>query len=199
MTHAVNEAERSERANSALARLLDRTTPWLVEVGTWVFGGLMALNLVVIAALITVGPVDAAVLISAAAFACALPLEVAGMIVLRLGKDAGDIRLESLALRSFQDARFPDIEAYFPPARERGGVAKRRARLTLGYALAIAMLSTLLTLVGVLASLWHMAPWVAEAAFGALVVSGLLLLALFIHAMPRRSEAEKRLAREDSR
>jgi len=76
-------------------------------------------------------------------------------------------------------------------------VARTRARLTLGYALAIAALSLVLTLVGVLASLWHMAAWVAETALGALVVSGLILLALFVHVLPRKSDAEKRLARGD--
>ncbi len=199
MTHALNEAERTKRTGTALARLLDQTMSWLVEVGTWVFGGLMALNLVIIAALITVGPVDVAVLISVATFACALPLEVAGMIVLRLSKDADDIRLDTLALRSFQEARFPDIEAHFPPSSERAAVARTRARVTLAYAFAIATLSLILTLTGVLAALWHMAPWVAEAALGALTLSVLLLLALFIHTMPRTSEAEKRLTREQSR
>jgi hypothetical protein len=195
MTDVLDEADRSKRTGTALARLLDLTAAWLVEVGTWVYGGLMALNLVVIAALIAVGPVDTPVLISVTAFACALPLEVAGMIVLRLSKDADGVRLETLALRSFQHARFPDIEAYFPPPRQRSAVAKTRARLALGYALAIATLSLVLTLTGLLAALWHMARWVAEAALGALVLSVLLLLALFAHVMPRESEAEKRLAR----
>jgi hypothetical protein len=53
MTRAIDEAKRSSRTRTALA--LDQVAPWLIEVGTWVFGGLMALNLVIIAALITVG------------------------------------------------------------------------------------------------------------------------------------------------
>ena len=197
MTRDLDEAERTTRTRTALTRLVDHTAPWLVEVGTWIFGGLMALNLVVIAALVTVGPVDAAVLVSAAAFACALPLEVAGMVVLRLSKDADDIRLERVALRSFQRARFPDIEAYFPPRRQQRAVARRRARLTLGYALAIALLSMALTLMGILAALWHLAPWVAEAGLAALVLSSILLVGVFVHSMPPPSAAEKRLTRLD--
>ncbi len=98
--------EPGQQAIKGLSRLLERIAPWLADVGTWVFGGLIALNLVVIAALLTVGPVDRAVLVATAAFACALPLEVAGMMLLRLGKDMDDIRLEETTLRSFEEARF---------------------------------------------------------------------------------------------
>jgi hypothetical protein len=41
----------------------------LVDVGSWIFGALTAVNLVVISALITVGPVDAAIRLSTAALA----------------------------------------------------------------------------------------------------------------------------------
>ena len=73
-----DQAEQGRQAIRGLSRLLGRIAPWLVGVGTWIFGGLIALNLVAIAALITMGPTDRAVLISVTAFGCALPLEVAG-------------------------------------------------------------------------------------------------------------------------
>jgi hypothetical protein len=65
-----------------LRYLLKRITPWLVDVGSWIFGGLMAVNLVVISALITVGPVDAAVRTATAALGAALPLNVTGIVLL---------------------------------------------------------------------------------------------------------------------
>ena len=193
MRATVDPAEQSSRSLNALARLVEWITPWLVEVGSWAFGGLIALNLVVIAALITVGPVDAAVLISVVAFACALPLDVAGIVLLRLIKDAHDIHIDALTLKAFKEARFPHIEAYFPPRRYRGDFTKRRARIALAYALAIAGLSAGLTLAGILASLWHMAPWVAEVFAATVVLSGLVLMAVVVHSLPPLSEAEKEL------
>jgi len=65
-----------------LRNLAEKTSPWLTDVGSWIFGGLTAVNLVVISALITVGPVDAAIRTSTAALAAALPLNVAGIILL---------------------------------------------------------------------------------------------------------------------
>ena len=102
--------EQSARTFRALRNLAERITPWLVDVGSWIFGGLTAVNLVVISALITVGPVDAAIRTSTAALAAALPLNVAGIILLRLIKDVNDVCLDDLTLRAFQDAAFPEID-----------------------------------------------------------------------------------------
>lgn len=184
---------------NALARLVEWITPWLVEVGSWAFGGLLALNLVVIAALITVGPVDRAVLTAVMSFACALPLDIAGIVLLRLIKDVQDIRIDDLTLKAFQEAHFPDIDAYFPPERTRKSFNRRRARIALAYALVIAGLSTGLTLVGLMASLWHMAPWVAEVFGGTIAVSVLLLAAVLVHSLPPQSAAEQELRRSRSR
>ena len=188
-----HQADQSRQTINALARLFERIAPWLVEVGTWIFGGLIALNLVVIAALITVGPVDTAVLIAVTAFGCALPLEVAGMVLLRLSKDADDIRLENVTLQSFEDAHFPNIRAFFPPPSQQASARRRRARITLGYAMAIATLSVALTLTGIVASLWHMAPWVAGISSATAFLSVVLVLLVVMHAMPPASAAERRL------
>jgi len=176
-----------------LARLLERITPWLVEVGSWSLGGLIALNLVVIAALVTVGPVDVSVRIAVTAFACALPLDVAGIVLLRLVKDWQEYRIDELTLQSFQDAHFPDIEAYFPPSRERASLARRRARIALAYTLGIATTSVALTLVGMAASLWHMAPWIAATFTVTVVLSVILLVVILAHSLPPESEAEQEL------
>ena len=86
--------EQSRRTFSGLRNLAERITPSLVDVGSWIFGGLIAVNLVVLSALITVGPVDAAIQTSTAALASALPLNVAGIVLLRLIKDVNDVGLD---------------------------------------------------------------------------------------------------------
>ncbi len=187
--------DQSRQAMRGLAGLLDRITPWLVEVGSWVFGGLLALNLVVIAALITVGPADAAVLVGVVAFACALPLDVTGLLLLRLIKDVRDVPIDDLTLQAFREAQFPNIEAYFPARRDREAVNQRRSRVILGYTVVIGTLSSTLTLTGLTASLWHMARWVAELFIATTALSAVLLVASMAHSLPPESEAEKELKR----
>src|SRR5215471_13709391 len=86
----------------AFGKLVERITPWLVEFGSWIFGGLIAFTLFVMAALFTVGPVDPAITISTAAFALALPLNVAGLIFLRLLQDLKHIGFEEGLAQAFQ-------------------------------------------------------------------------------------------------
>ncbi|HET6437251.1 MAG TPA: hypothetical protein VFG59_04265 [Anaeromyxobacter sp.] len=193
MNAALHPAETSRTTFHALARLVERITPWLVAVGSWAFGGLIALNLVFLAALVTVGPADRAVLIGATAFACALPFDVAGLVLLRLTRELGEIRVDALALESFQSARFPRIEAYFPSARHRRSLSRRTVRIALAYASAIAALSVALTLAGLAASLWHMASWAGEIFLATVALSALTLIAVAAHSLPPRSEVEKRL------
>lgn len=176
--------ERARQSLDAIGRLLDRTTPWLSEIGSWIFGGLVAVNLVVISSLLTVGPVDAAVRISVTVFACALPLNVAGIVVLRLTKDLMDFGVDELALQAFKESGFPEIDAYFPPATERSALLKRRASLALRYSLAIAALSAALTFTGVVAALWHMAWWIGSVLLAMVVLSAGLVLVVFAHAQP---------------
>ena len=45
--------------------------------------------------------------------AAALRLNVAGIILLRLIKDVHDVGLDDLTRRAFQEAGFPEIDAYF--------------------------------------------------------------------------------------
>ena len=199
MRVVLDPAERSRRTFDALAHLVERTTPWLVAVGSWVFGGLIALNLVWVAALITVGPVDRAVLLAVVAFALALPFDVAEVVLLRLTKDLPDVRIGELALEAFQEARFPDIERFFPPAPAQDSLSRRRARLPLAYALVIAVLCVALTLTGLAASLWHMAPWAGKAFLGAVAISALVLVTVAARSLPPPSEAEQALKRREPR
>lgn len=200
--------ERATQSLDALSRLLDRTTPWLSEVGSWVFGGLVAANLVMISTLLTVGPVDAAIRLAVTAFACALPLNVAGIVVLRLSKDLGDFAVDDQALQAFRESGFPDIETYFPSATERAALPKRRSRLALRYSLAIATVGATLTFAGLVAALWHMGRWIGLAFLAAAGLGAGLVLIAFAHASlgPRGSEptsapdakSEEALAAKDS-
>jgi hypothetical protein len=178
--------ERATQSLDALSRLLDRTTPWLSEVGSWVFGGLVAANLVMISTLLTVGPVDAAIRLAVTAFACALPLNVAGIVVLRLSKDLGDFAVDEQALQAFRESGFPDIETYFPSATERATLPRRRSGLALRYSLAIATAGAALTFAGVVAALWHMGPWIGVTFLVAAALAAGLVLIAFGHASLRR-------------
>ena len=186
--------DQFKRSMKGLGNLVDRITPWLFDVGSWIFGGLIAFNLVVISALITVGPVDVAIRTSVTAFACALPLNVAGIFLLRLIKDMKDIGIDDLTLQAFQDAGFPNIEAYFPPPQERAS-HKRRSNLALGYSLGIVALSIALTLTGLVAALWHMAWWIGVALLTMVILTTALVIAVIAHSLPPESEAEKELKR----
>ena len=176
--------ERARQSLDAIGRRLDRTAPWLSEIGSRTFGGLVAVNLVVISSLLTVGPVDAAVRLSVTLCACALPMNVAGIVVLRLTKDLMDFGVDDLALQAFKESGFPAIDAYFPPAPERAALLKRRAGVARRYSLAIAAFSAAITLASLVAALWHMAWWIGSVLLVMVAVSGGLVLVVFAHALP---------------
>jgi hypothetical protein len=176
--------QESRRSLDALANLVKTLTPWLLDIGSWVFGGMIAFDLVIISALITVGPADGAILISLTALVCALPLNVTGVFLLRLIQDMKDIRIDDLALRAFQDSGFPDIEAHFPPSRVRKSLHKRRSDIALRYSLAIATLSFTLTLIGLVAALWHMAWWMGIVLLGMVMLSTVLVIVAMAHSLP---------------
>ena len=184
--------EQSARTWRGLRNLSEQITPWLVDMGSWIFGGLTAVNLVVISALLTVGPVDAAVRASTAALAAALPLNVAGIVLLRLIKDVNDVGLDDLTLRAFQDAGFPDIDAYFPSPAERESQYARRSRVALLYAMGIAGLSLALTLTGVAAAVWHMGRWIAFVLLAMVILSVALVGIAVTTAGPARCSPRAR-------
>jgi hypothetical protein len=187
--------ERSARTFEGLRNLVAKVTPWLIDVGSWIFGGLTAVNLVVISALITVGPVASAIKVSTAALAAALPLNVAGILLLRLIKDLKEVGIDGLTLQAFQQAGFPDIDAYFPAPRERASQHARRSRIALLYSMAIAALSCALTVTGIAAALWHIGELIALVLVSAIVLSAALVTMAIAHAVPPESDAEKRLKR----
>jgi hypothetical protein len=186
--------EMAGRTAMGIRNLVERITPWLFSVGSWVFGGLIAFELFIVSALLTVDAVDRAVLLAITAFACALPLNVAGICLLRLVGDLREIGIDDLTLKAFQEAGFPDIETYFPDT-QKDVLHSRRSHAALGSSGPIAALSLALTTVGFAAALWHMAWWIALAfivmAIGTVVGVG----AVFAKALQLQSKAEQELKR----
>ena len=158
-----------ERTVAGLAKLVERITPWLLDLGNWIFGALIAFNLLVLSALLTIGPVDKAVLIATATFALALPPDVAGFLLLRLAADMKSVDLEQVATQAFVEAGF-EAQAR-GPAPSPNEAQQRRARVVLRFSYALLSLTIVLTFIGVTAALWHMAWWIGGAFVGTAVVS----------------------------
>ena len=153
--------ETFSQAASGFGTMVERITPWLLDLGSWVFGALIAFNLLIMAALLTVGPADLAAVIATAAFALALPLDVAGFFLLKLLEDIQKARLEDIAAEAFQEAGFRVDQVATPEAVD--SIRKRRIRIVLVYSYSILSLSVLLTVIGMSAALWHMAWWIGIA------------------------------------
>src|SRR5437868_3040505 len=147
--------EQSQQSMKALGTVLETLTPWLFEFGNWIFGGLIAFNLLIIASLLTVGPTDPAILVSIATFACALPLNVTGLFMLKLTKDMKDIAIDDLVEQAFKDVEFPNADAYFPAGKDRKIWTSKRTEVTLRYSVGIAAISIVLSLIGMVAALWY--------------------------------------------
>lgn len=172
------------RTQAAFGTLLERMTPWLLDLGNWIFGALIAFSLVIIGAMLTVGPVDRAVLVATAAFAVALPLDVAGFILLRLAADMKKVDLETVATAAFVEAGFSSDEVgqvLDPRESER-----QRTRRVLGFSYSLLQLTALITFVGVTAALWHMAWWIGVA-FAAMLVLSLVVVVVALNTNNRRT------------
>ena len=160
--------ETFARTMAAFATVFERITPWLLDLGSWIFGALIAFNLVILGALLTVGPVDPSVLVATAGFALALPLDAAGFAVLRLAVDMKNVALEEITTTAFQEAGF-EIETRAPAPSE--ATEKRRMLVVLRYAYIFLGLAIVFSLVGMTAALWHMAWWIAVLFVAVVVVS----------------------------
>jgi uncharacterized membrane protein YcjF (UPF0283 family) len=153
-----------------LEKFFDRITPWLFDLGVWFFGSLLAFNLLILAALLNIGPVDRSVKAAAAAFAFALPLNVAGLFLLRVVRELKDIKLEDELARAFLDAGFSG-GGHLADSAALEALRRRRTQMVLGVAPLVLALSVLLTLAGLLAALWHVAWWIAIGFLGVLALS----------------------------
>lgn len=148
---------------------MEAATPWLVDLGKWIFGALIGFDLLMLAALLTVGPVDRAVLISTAAFALGLPPEVCAFVLLRLVRDLESSKIEQVAAQSLADA---GLAAYMPAASlDQTDRLRRRTASALGVSYTLLFFSVASALVGLSATLWHMGWWLAVAFIGIVVLS----------------------------
>jgi hypothetical protein len=125
-------------------------------------------------------------------------LNVVGIILLRLIKDVSDVGLDDLTLHAFQDAGFPEIDAYFPSPGERASQHARRSRIALFYSLGIAALSIALTMTGMAAAVWQLGHWIAVVLFAAVILSAIVVTVAIAHALPPESGAEQSLKRRYS-
>ena len=188
-----------KQSMKAVGKLVERITPWLLDFGSWIFGGLIAFNLLVVAALITVGPVDPAITVSTAAFALALPLELAGLLLLRLDQDLKHVGFEEEVAQAFQEVG-PTVREQVASRTALELWPKRRTRIVLLYALWILALSVVLTLTGMAAALWHMAWWIGVVFFAMVLTSQGMVIVAIVTSQPPDSQEEqerKRRSREE--
>jgi hypothetical protein len=190
--------EQLKQIMKASENYVEKATPWLLDVGTWIFGGLIAFNLLIMAALITIGPVDLAVRISTAAFALVLPLDLAGLLLLKLVQDLEHVgfefEFEREVRQAVQDVA-PAIGEPDAPPMTLEALRKRRTQAALYFSLGILMLSSFMTLAGMAAVLWHMAWWIAVG----FVTMALLSLVVVLIAMATSRPPESAEAREQRR
>lgn len=164
--------ENWRRTQQGLTQLFDVITPWLMDLGNWIFGALIAFNLLILGVVLTIGPVDVAVKIATAAFAAALPPNVVGFVLLRVADDMRKIRIRESAAQAFQDAGFKVEEIPDPKAMER-----QLGQRTLMYTYSLMTLTLLLTLIGIFAALWHSAWWIALVFLAMLGLSQVVMVA----------------------
>jgi hypothetical protein len=157
------------RTEAGLVKLVERIAPWLLDLGNWIFGALIAFDLLILSALLTVGPVDTSVLIATAAIALALPPDIAGFLLLRLAADMKSVDLEQAATEEFVEVGFEVKDRR--PVQSPDEAEQRRARVVLRYSYALLALTVVLTFIGVTAALWHMAWWIGAAFVGMAVAS----------------------------
>lgn len=179
---------------NASERYFERLSPWLLEVGSWIFGGLIAFDLIMLGPLITIGLVDRAIAVATAAFALVLPLDVAGLFLLRMVRDleyvAAELDLENDVRQTIQRV-VPSLGERPTPPTTLDGLRKRRTRTTLSYSLGILTLCVALTLAGMVAALWHLAWWIAVG-FAAMALISLALVSLArVASRPPISAAER--------
>lgn len=175
----------------AYNKLLEKGMPWLFDVGSWVFGGLIAFTLLIITALITVGPVDLPIKVATAALALALPLDVTGLVLLRLVQDMKPGRFEEEVSRTFQDAGLAPDDLQIPSLTSLQAMRIRGTQIALWFAFSILGLCGALTLVGIAGAFWHMAWWIA-AAFLVMVALSISIAMLAMRlSQPPVSAAEK--------
>ncbi len=188
----LSEQEQNRRIWRGFGNFIDRITPSLFELGIWLFGGLIAFNLLVLASLFTIGPVDPAIKIATAAFAFALPLNLTGLFLLRMIQELKGAALEDELVQSFKEEGFVSDQIPAPAELDAAlaSMRTRRLAIVLRSSSGILVVSILLTLTGLTSTLWHMAWWIA---IGFLIMLGIsILLVILVMARSQPPDPPKR-------
>ena len=185
--------ELNRQSMKALEAVTESITPWLVEFGTWIFAGLIGFAVILIAPLVTLGPVGTTIVVSTAALALTLPLNLAGLLLLRLVQDMQ--RYEDKLAQGFHDASVI-LGTEFAAPLAASPTQKRRTEVTLLISLGILTVSVLLTLTGLTAALWHMAWWIGVLFLLMTIISlGIVVVALSAVRPPQTKEERERRQR----
>jgi hypothetical protein len=179
-----------QQSLKAVGKVVERISPWLFEVGSWIFGGLIAFTLLVVASLLTVGPVDLSVKLSMVAFAVSLPLAVTGLVLLRLARDLQPVHFEGVA-QVFQEAGLTPGAQQIPSVASLEALRKRGTPIVLSTTLGLLGLSSILTIVGMTAALWHMAWWIGVAFLATVLISLVMIQVALATSQPPVSAEEK--------
>ncbi len=192
-THVTNLSpeEQNRRLWRGFGNFVDRVTPSLLELGVWLFGSLIAFNLLILASLFTIGPVDSATRVASTAFALAFPLNLAGLFMLRMVQELKGVDLEDKFVQALQEEGFVGDQIPAPPDLDAALAAMRakRTAVVLRSSAGILVLSALLTLTGLTATLWHMAWWIAMSFLAMVVIS--LVLVILAMALSQPADTEK--------
>jgi hypothetical protein len=187
------EQEGIGQGRKAYSKLVERITPSVVEFGDWIFGGLIGFALVVMASLFTIGPVDTAVLIATTAFALTLPLDVAGLFLLRLDQNLARMVYEEEVTQAFREVGLT-VGTQVPTSETLKAHHRRRTQIVLRSTLVILVLTALLALTGMTAALWHMAWWIGVA-FLAMIMISLIVVAIVAWQAPESAEENEQMGR----
>ncbi len=188
----LSEQEQNRRIWRGFGNFIDRITPSLFELGIWLFGGLIAFNLLVLASLFTIGPADPAIKIATAAFAFALPLNLTGLFLLRMVQELKGAALEDELVQAFNEEGFVSDQIPAPADLDAAlaSMRTRRLALVLRSSSGILVVSVLLTLTGLVSTLWHMAWWIAIGFFAMLVICFVIVVLVMARSQP--SDSQKR-------
>ncbi len=179
--------QQDQRLWRGFGRFIEQISPALFDVGAWIFGGLLAFDLLILASLFTIGPVAASVRIATAALAFALPLDLLGLILIRLTRELKGAGYEDRFLQALQDEGYSSTELPAPDARQ-GLLAemhRQRSILVLQASAAFLVISMLLVLIGLSATLWYMAWWIAVGFLVMLVVCAVSALIIVSAPQPQ--------------
>jgi ABC-type multidrug transport system fused ATPase/permease subunit len=185
--------ELSRQSMKAFEAVTESITPWLVEFGTWIFAGLIGFAVILIAPLVTVGPVETTIIVSTAALALTLPLNLVGLLLLRLVQDTQ--RYEDKLAEGIHNASLI-LGAYLALPPPMGPTQKRRTEIILLISLGILVVSALLTLIGLTAALWQVAWWIGVLFLLMTIISlGIVVVALSAIRPPQSQEERERRER----